>query len=178
MNVPPGKVHVARMTSVRPSLTEPAAERNVAGAAQPPGCDGGRGGGPVTGRLGSHLHDAAAEKADGQRRAGYRFWVTACGGQAGETEQEGERVGGDRGGSARTWTPQTEAASSAFSTPPSKGRRRRGAWVGRNAGSPCSCPPISHLLWEPEDPQPGEQPPQGPGRQGPEQSSRQRPRSS
>ena len=130
MNVPLGKVHVAPMTSVRPSPTEPAAEQHVAGAAQPPGCGGGRRGGPVTGRLGSHMHDAAAEKADGQRRAGYRFWVTACGSQAGETEQEGERVGGDRGGSARTWTPQTEAASSAFSTPPSEGREtQRG--VGR-----------------------------------------------
>lgn len=164
-NFPPGKDCAAPMTSARPSPTDPAAERRVAGAARPPGCAGGGEaghGGPATGKLGSHMHHAAAEKADGQQRAGCGFRVTACGSQAGETEQDGERVGG----SARPRTPQTEAASSPSARPRASGGRRRRAWVGRSAGSPCSCPPVSRRLWEPEDPQPGEQLPQGPGRVG------------
>ena len=50
--------------------------------------------------------------------------------------------------------------------PQVRGGRCQGAQVGRNAAPRPSCPPISCLLWEPEDPQYGEQLPQGPGRAG------------
>lgn len=109
-----------------------------------PGVTGGGGGWTRNGRAGLHLHDAAAEKADGQQRAGYRFRAMAWGSQTGETEQEGEQGGGDGGGSARTRTPQTEAAGSAFSIPPGEGREVPGG-AGRKK---CWTPPLlpTHLL--------------------------------